>query len=226
MKLDNNYIIMAKIWMLDTETTGTPRQKGFDNYYSYTQLDKYNNSRLLQVGIIEFDKLPNEEYQEVERYNFIINSGDYKVQKSKYHRIDQQQVNKDGIRMHEFVEFIKNKLEKVNLIVAHNVKFDINIMASEMYRHGLIDEAKKITNIRTFCTAKTTSTLTKIKIKTRNGVKYKSPKLIELYRFLFNKNPDNMANLHDAIADCEVLAKCFFRLVETWNFSQIQDLFP
>ena len=38
-----------KVIVFDTETTGLPITKGFNNYYSYKELEKYNSSRLLSI---------------------------------------------------------------------------------------------------------------------------------------------------------------------------------
>ena len=37
---------------IDLETTGLPKTKGFCNWYNYTELDKYESSRIIELGII------------------------------------------------------------------------------------------------------------------------------------------------------------------------------
>ena len=37
---------------IDLETTGLPKTKGFNNWYNYTELDKYESSRIIELGII------------------------------------------------------------------------------------------------------------------------------------------------------------------------------
>ena len=62
-----------------------------------------------------------------------------------------------------------------------------------------------------FCTMKSTTNL--CKIKTHAGSN-KYPKLIELYKFLHNKDPELI--LHEASNDVEVLYRCFKILIKTY----------
>ena len=52
----------------DLETTGLPKQISFDKWYPPEEIDKYNSSRIIEIGIILVDK--NEKIKET--YNAII----------------------------------------------------------------------------------------------------------------------------------------------------------
>ena len=87
----------------------------------------------------------------------------------------------------------RNVLNKANLIVAHHIVFDANVVAAEMARSGL---ACDIMYKSAFCTMV--------------GSNYKWPKLTELHQFLFGKD---FSGAHDALADVKATARCFWELI-------------
>ena len=103
----------------------------------------------------------------------------------------------------------RNVLNKANLIVAHNIVFDANVVAAEMARSGL---ACDIMYKNAFCTMVGTTDLCKLPFP--NDVSpygnYKWPKLTELHQFLFGKD---FSGAHDALADVRATARCFWELI-------------
>ena len=86
----------------------------------------------------------------------------------------------------------------VDTIISHNIGFDINILLSECYRLEHNELIDNIENRKKKCTM-------------RLGKKYmnyhKSPKLIELYKHLFNKD---IIQEHRALIDTEMCKDCYF----------------
>lgn len=103
------------------------------------------------------------------------------------------------------VEFVLNQfieqIEDCKYMIAHNIKFDLAIMASEMHRVNK-SAKNKPTKI---CTMASSTDL--LKIPGPNGFKW--PNLTELHTFLFNKG---FEGAHDAMADVKACANCFFEL--------------
>ena len=143
----------------------------------------------------------------IAEYNFIIKPDGFVITSQKYHNITQQYAENVGMEFTEAIRQISHHFDDCTLLVAHNINFDFNVLASEMYRYDLIDELKKFNLIEKYCTSKGCKYITKLKI----GRYYKQPKLIELFNFLFGYNPKG---LHDALQDTRVLAMCFFKLLE------------
>jgi DNA polymerase III epsilon subunit-like protein len=199
-----------KIWIIDTETTGLPYQPGYGRYYPYSKLKFYDSSRLVQLGILEFE-LVEGKYVQTAVYDY-IHKGDFKINNSEFHGISNEIMVNNGLPINEIISKIEKKFNNVSLIVAHNIKFDISIIASELYRAGLTTQLKDFLKIPTFCTSIGTRNIVKIKGKNYRGG-YKQPKLIELYEWIFNKKPEEEDDMHNAITDCKVLEKCFFALV-------------
>ena len=200
-----------KIWIIDTETTGLPEQPCFGIYYKYDILKYYNSSRMIQLGILEFDLIDGK-YEQTNSYEF-IHKGEFKIHNEKFHGITNKIVNNNGISIVKIADELKDKFKDVDLMVAHNMNFDRNIIASEFYRANLIDILGDFLNIPVYCTSVGTRDLVRLKNKYK-GKGYKQPKLIELYNWSFNSNPQNIDNMHNAMIDCEILAKCFFSLVQ------------
>jgi len=77
---------------------------------------------------------------------------------------------------------------KVDILIAHNITFDVNMIRVELLRHVLYDEFIKLKETKKhYCTMKSTINLCNLKqINQRTKCEYlKFPKLIELHQHLF-----------------------------------------
>jgi len=93
-------------------------------------------------------------------------------------------------------------VRKADLLVAHNIEFDRNVLRAEVIRLGLDDPLRRA---RTFCTqVKSTEFCA---IPGNYGFKY--PRLPELHAKLFGAP---QAEAHEVAADIRTCAKCFFEL--------------
>ena len=95
-----------------------------------------------------------------------------------------------------------------DLIIAHNIEFDLNVLRADLVRFGLSDSFPSY--VPTFCTMRESTNYCKI-TNTRFGSGYKWPKLEELYFRLFI---DELKDAHNALADVRATAKCFFEMKE------------
>ena len=196
------------IWIIDTETTGLPLQPKYGKYYDYKNINIYNKSRLVELAIIICD-YKNNEIKENQSLRFIIRPDDFKIINSKFHGITNKMALKEGISFIEIGKFIRDNHNKIDMIIAHNINFDIHILCSELYRYKFHELANILYKKNKFCTSYNTSKLLKIKLSFGN--KYKEPKLIELYYWLFGKEPKN---LHSAMVDCKILLECVRKLLQ------------
>lgn len=200
-----------KIWIIDTETTGLPYQPSYGKYYHYSKLNFYEESRVVQIGILEYEFL-NGEYKKTNTYEF-IHKGDFKIKNEEFHGITNEIMINNGISMKKIIDLLGDNFNDVSLMIAHNMKFDRTLIASEMHRVGLKKQLKDFLLIPTFCTSEGTRDIVKLKKNSKYKGGYKQPKLIELYKWLFNKQPLEIENMHNALVDCKVLSECFFELV-------------
>lgn len=206
--------------VFDTETSGLPKQ------YNASAEDVDNWPRVIQLCWALYDESGNL----VKRVSKLIKPDGWRLmtteeaykdaiqrgkspedaEKGKTFWIDNgysnEKLHAEGVPMSEVItEYIEDRL-KCHFAIAHNLSFDSKIMRAEMVRAGLNHiefTAKKI------CTMmKSTKHCQIPALNGRNGVKW--PTLTELHKKLFGTN---FEGAHDAGADVDACAKCFFELL-------------
>tara|TARA_B100001248_G_scaffold262231_1_gene256859 strand:+ start:3163 stop:3759 length:597 start_codon:yes stop_codon:yes gene_type:complete len=197
-----------KVLVFDTETTGLPSRKGYDNYFPYTETSHYDTSRIVSIcwNLYENETLLSKNY-------FVIKpddsfSIDNTSKSCEINGITKEIANKIGILITDVFVQLHTDLYNCDKIVAHNLLFDKNILLSELYRYGRQDLINIFESKDMYCTMNNSKDLLKIPMKYGN---YKSPKLIELYLYFFG---EKFNNEHDASADTEACAKCYFKLIK------------
>jgi len=186
------------IAVIDTETSGLPITQGFNKYHHPSLINYYNSSRVIEIAY----KIYNNEGNVVKQFNSLIIPDGFEINNTEIHGITYEEAKSKGICINEALSTMHSDFENVEKIVAHNIYFDLNIILSECYRYGnekLIDYFKNKPLL--ICTMKMGKDLMKTK---------KSPKLIELYEYLFDKS---ITQLHRALSDVEICADCYFTIV-------------
>lgn len=182
------------ILFFDTETTGLPKD------YNAPASDLENWPRLVQLAWLNYDKEQNllSEYSEIIKPNGFEIPADA----ARVHGITNKIALQEGSDLIGVLNDFHNSLVKADIIVAHNVSFDEKIMSAEFLRNQIEDI---IPNKEKICTMKSTTNFCKI---SGGSYGYKWPKLIELYKKLF----DDDFNQHNALDDVKSTAKCFWEL--------------
>lgn len=199
-----------KILFFDTETTGLP----LDYYEPYTNVKNW--PRLVQLSWI----LEDTDTNEVTEHDFIIKPVGFIIPfaATKIHHITHGRAERNGKPIKDVLLLFDLDLLKADLLVGHNIEFDLNIVAAEFYRLKKDKECdlaprtiNKIINTLfskpEFCTMETGSYYTKI--ETYNG-EYKWPKLIELYRHLFGHD---FKGAHNSLDDIRATRECFWEML-------------
>lgn len=117
--------------------------------------------------------------------------------------------------LRKFMEYFR----KADIVVAHNLRFDRNIMLCEMdrlrkknildYEHFIVELYH---NKKEYCTSNFGGDVCKIIAVNKLGnFYYKMPKLKYLYEYLFHYAPEE-DKLHDALIDVIVCFRCFYKL--------------
>ena len=206
-----------KILFFDTETTGLPPRKRV--------LDVTTWPSIVQLSYIIYD--PDADtvlkiYDSVVKVkeDVVISEGSVAL-----HGISRAISQEKGREIEFVLDDFYEDVTKVDLVVAHNMDFDLNVMKVEFMRLALLHADLRATykkcldyldtikqcNHNSYCTMQSTIYVCNIEAITKNGDKYKKyPKLVELYKHLFNNEQPN--NLHNALNDVVVTMRCFMKL--------------
>ena len=190
---------------IDTETTGLP----INDNLPYTELDNWPH--LVQVALI----IEDDNYGILAKRNMILKPDGYSIPESsaRIHGISNAQAIKVGEDRKHVIGFLDQVLSNSNIVIGHNVSFDLNVVKAEIIRVKGIENALFTTkNHNVVDTMKMGMNICKIpnlSFHTRMSQPYKYPKLDELYYKLFNKHFNNQ---HDAMADVQAAYDCYYEL--------------
>ena len=203
------------VLVFDTETTGLPKNREINKntisgwpsivQFSYVIYDTQNN----QI-VKEFDRI-------IKVYTNVVISDEC----IKIHGITNEMSSAQGVIIQTVLLEFFTDVSSADLIVGHNIDFDIKMIKSELFRltyHDNTDDLliyikclkqlDSLTNI--YCTMKETKQLCNIEAQYKNGNKYiKFPKLRELYEFLFKELP---TGFHNSLNDVKYTLRCFVKV--------------
>jgi len=180
---------------LDTETTGLPRSAQND-------IEKW--PRVVQLAWALYDTDGNRETLN----SVIIYPTDFTIpmDSARIHGITTDRAKKEGTSLHKVLSQFNADVEKATTVIAHNLAFDLPIITTEFLRCGL---ETNLTKKQQFCTMKTPQIISWCKLPAKSGRGYKWPTLNELHLQLFETE---FAGSHNAGADVEACARCYFEL--------------
>ena len=190
---------------IDTETTGLP----INDNLPYTELDNWPH--LVQVALI----IEDDNYGILAKRNMILKPDGYSIPESsaRIHGIANAQAIKVGEDRKHVIGFLDQVLSNSNIVIGHNVSFDLNVVKAEIIRVKGIENALFTTkNHNVVDTMKMGMNICKIpnlSFHTHMSQPYKYPKLDELYYKLLNKHFNNQ---HDAMADVQAAYDCYYEL--------------
>lgn len=193
--------------VFDTETTGFPKKDFKDP----------ENPRITQLAWILYNKegKPFKKFQsliepcgwEMPSVELFLKEGKTQEEAEKRAKFwvdngfSQQKSLKEGRPIEYAIKHFIEAIEESQCMIAHNMNFDLAIVASEMHRlnKSAINKPKKI------CTMQSITDLLQLPGKHA----FKWPNLTELHTYLFNKGFDGA---HDAMSDVIACGDCFFEL--------------
>lgn len=199
--------------VFDTETTGLPKSK----IISPTTLDLWPH--IVQFSYIIFDSETNRIVKIKDCIIRVPDSVTISEENSNIHGITNEISLTRGVSLQPVIEEFFEDINIVDHIVGHNVSFDINMVKVELNRllldrdevvkfHKYLTVLNESNNI--YCTMQESIELCAIEMKDKFGRPYKKfPKLIELYKKMFNVTPNN---LHNSLNDVIVCLRCFMKL--------------
>jgi DNA polymerase-3 subunit epsilon len=192
----------------DTETTGLPKQRN----RSATE-DPNNWPEPVSISWIV-----TQDSKILRAKSYIVKPGGWTIPEEsvQIHGIPQDLAVAQGLDLNTILgEFIRD-LRSVDVVVAHNLDFDKNVMTAASIRlkhdHALLWPQLE------FCTMESSRVLCKIPLLSQNALfKFKSPKLSELYKHLFGQDPQKLL-LHSSLGDVMILYTIFFT---QWTLEQV-----
>lgn len=184
------------ILFFDTETTGIP----INHDAPIANIDNW--PRIVQLAWIICDN----NRKIISQKNYIVKPMDFTIPDStvEIHGINMEYAEKVGKPIHHIIKEFSKAIDSVDIIVGHNINFDINVTGCEMYRLGISGFLEEKPNI---CTMK--SSLEYCSFDTDYGSRY--PKLQELHTKLFSFP---FENAHDAFSDIKATFDCFWKLID------------
>lgn len=191
---------MSNIIFIDTETNGKPID------FTGSMRDLGNWPRIIQLGWVKY----NTEGEQLGKRCSLIRPDGWTIPNEKFwidNGYSTERNELEGIDAYAVLEHFALNAKDCDLVVAHNMQFDYNVLGAEMLRYG-VSVGKKL---QRFCTMEAGIDVCKIpaSAKYKNGHLYKWPKLEELYYTIFG---EKLTGAHDAMADVMACARCYFKM--------------
>ncbi len=194
--------------VFDTETTGLPLR------WNAPIEDVDNWPRVVQLAW----QLHAADGRLIESKDFLVCPDGFNIPfgAQKVHGISTALAQSQGHAMSDVLDAFEQALAQTRFMIGHNLRFDLQVMGAEFVRltrnHSKLQVP--VLDTCTQATAKVTQ------IVGGKGSGFKIPKLTELHAFLFS---DHFAEAHNASADVEATARCFWELVRRghWSCEQI-----
>lgn len=198
-----------KVLVFDTETTGLPlRNKYGKKACIYeTTLWPY----IIQLSYILYD---TEKSKIVIEHDHIVKIPRHckLTEKSvELHGITRERSIRDGISIKEALDLFSICVNAADVIVAHNLSFDRQMMLVEYIRNNKCGPFMFKDPLQFYCTMKNSVDLCCIKATNRKtGELYnKFPRLDELHKYLFKEKPENT---HNSFVDVLICLRCYMMM--------------
>lgn len=194
---DKNFV--GGTCFMDIETSGLPITEGFGRFYPFAKTAYYDKSRIIELAYI----ITNSGGKIVSSYSGLVKPDGFTIENSHIHGIKHEDAVREGVGIKEVLLKFGEDLKRFNCdkLVCHNIGFDKNIVLSETWRNDVIDVTHTVLGLSEICTMD----LGKKHMNVR-----KSPKLVELYHYLFK---ETVIQNHRALDDVKLCMRCYFGMV-------------
>jgi DNA polymerase III epsilon subunit-like protein len=192
-----------KLLFFDCETTGLPRTR----YFSPDTVDDWPH--LVQLAWARYDDRGNKE----DARSRIIRPEGFTIppDSTRIHGITHAHARRVGEELADVLdEFLEAAGVPETTLVAHNLSYDLHVVAADLVRKGM---SLDILDLPGICTMMQTTEL--CRLPRPGGFGYKWPTLDELHTFCFGRSYEGA---HDAARDLEACARSFFKLSEAGYF--------
>jgi DNA polymerase III epsilon subunit-like protein len=185
--------------LLSVDTNGLPLQdKG--RYARYDDLKAYDPCRVIQIS---YNLCRKSDFQVVENGNLVVQADGFTIDNTEFHGISTETSKQEGLPFTEAAKQLFNVINKADNVLSHNGDFVFNILQSEFFRHGLLEELHKFQEKKLLCSMLMTVDALGLKDKAGNP---KKPSLRELVKYASDKElpaqrgaPINIEALREAL---------------------------
>lgn len=134
---------------------------------------------------------------------------------TKIHGISTQRAKEEGIPLTEVLDCFESSVQQAQCLVAHNIHYDKRVLLDEYERLGKRCHLQAISVCDTMLGSRAYAAMP--------GARgYKWPRLVELYKRLFNKS---FPSAHNAAFDVAATGACFFELLKRKVLSPVDAIF-
>ena len=184
--------------IFDTETTGLPSRD------RKIRSDPLSWPRLVEAGWI----LCKEDGVVIDEQSHIVSPGGFDIPDavSAIHGITTRTAREEGSPVHEILSAFCAASKQADILVAHNLSYDIRIVLAELIRTGKREVLPKRPGI---CTMRSSARF--CGVPGRFGKGFKWPSLSYLHNTLFGIPPPAA---HRALPDARVCAACYHELIK------------
>jgi len=191
------------LWLIfDTETTGLPPK---NKILSKENLQDWPH--IVQLSFILF----NTETKKITEYDYIITAPDIPEESTKIHGITKEMNKQQGFYFPCIFDLFNLCLDLCDLVIGHNISFDIQMLTAQCLRHDISFSMKK----PIICTMKSTTQMC-------NLPRMKWPNLNELHCKLFK---ETVPYLHNSIIDVIVCLRCYYWIVYKIDLFEIKKIY-
>lgn len=172
--------------VFDTETSGFPKAASAPLHH--------------QPHIVQLAALLIDDSGEERSMNFIVRPDGWAIHAGamEVHGITMEKAATAGVPKRAVMAAFTTLCRDADVVVAHNIEFDLKMVALEYRR---LQQDNPLLTKRKICTMASTTDI--CKLPGQYG-KYKRPKLIEAYRHFFG---EDFGGAHDAMADVRACAR-------------------
>ena len=191
-----------KILVFDTETSGLPTERNA----SIRSTEKWPH--ILQFSYILYDIQSSNILDLMNEYIKIADDVEISEKSIEIHEITRETCQNKGVSIDHALNRFNKAMANADLIVAHNLEFDKNLVLVESIRNNIeqqftVDGQEK----HEYCTMKNNIDRCKIERISKTGKPYyKYPTLSELYQHLFHITPNAT---HNSIVDVLICLRIF-----------------
>jgi DNA polymerase III epsilon subunit-like protein len=197
---------LSKVCIFDTETSGLLKK--------YDSLDQ--SPYILQFSYLIYDIAKRKILKVFNTYIRVDPSIIITEEITKLNGCTRELCDAGMPILDALVEFCTD-LETCNILVAHNITFDMDMIRLECRRHeteldAVCPNYETCLTKPNLCTMRASTNICRLPGKT--GKSYKWPTLLELHLHLFETKPEN---LHNSLVDILVCLRCYLKIKHTYH---------
>jgi DNA polymerase III epsilon subunit-like protein len=221
-----------RVLIFDTETTGLPKSRSInpDSLHLWPHI--------VQFSYIIYDVTDNDICVIEDNIIRVADDVEISQESAAIHGITNEISKSGGVDLNQVLSGFFGALKNVDMLVGHNISFDINVVVVELlriiYNQSNTVPVDELLSYKTYlhmlnnyqnihCTMQNSIDMCGIKVMGKNGREYnKFPKLSELHQKLFGSVPNN---LHNSLNDILITLRCYIMITLKMDVLETCDKF-